>query len=232
MMPAQVDLWVLPLSCCPPDSSLLDADGRARWAALQREPDRRRFVGGALLIRAVAAAWLGQPSEQVSVSRRCRQCGGPHGKPEVVGGPQISVSHAGDLVVLASCADRPVGVDVEPVGADPGPGVAELVLAPSERRYGVGPDELMRSWVRKEAVLKAVGVGLSVAPTEVVVSAAAEPARVLAHPFPDVAQIALADVQLAGHLCSVAVIGPAGPETGVHVRVRAAASWRQPIVTG
>jgi len=42
-------------------------------------------------------------------------CIAPGGKPFLPGGPHFSISHSGGMVLLAVCADSPVGCDVEPV---------------------------------------------------------------------------------------------------------------------
>lgn len=41
-------------------------------------------------------------------------CTAPGGKPYLPGGPHFSISHSGGMVLLAVCADSPVGCDVEP----------------------------------------------------------------------------------------------------------------------
>jgi 4'-phosphopantetheinyl transferase len=87
------------------------------------------------------------------------------------------MSRTADLVVVA-LADGPVGVDVERAGsADDS--LAGVALADGERS-AAGPDGLLRTWVRKEAVLKAAGVGLGVDPRALRVSDAAGRALVAA----------------------------------------------------
>ena len=87
-------------------------------------------------------------------------------KPRIVGGPELSIAHAGDYAVIA-IADRPVGVDVEPIDhrRDVEAICAEalgddfalvLGMLPRERR----PDRFTSWWVRAEALCKATGAGL------------------------------------------------------------------------
>ncbi|WP_134765228.1 4'-phosphopantetheinyl transferase superfamily protein [Nocardioides sp. 1609] len=135
---------------------LLDADEAARVERLVRPEDRARFVTGRALLRTAAATVLGGEPRAVVVRVRCARCGGPHGKP-AVDGLEASIAHSGDRVVLAWRERGAVGVDVE----ERRPGrhvedVVDQVLAPGERS-----EDLLRTWARKEAVLKLRGVGLT-----------------------------------------------------------------------
>lgn len=79
--------------------------------------------------------------------------------------PHYSLSHCGGLALLA-IADRPVGVDLEARIPSARPALAERVLAAAELRAWRELDAESRiealtvAWVRKEAVLKATGLGL------------------------------------------------------------------------
>jgi 4'-phosphopantetheinyl transferase len=79
-----------------------------------------------------------------------------------------------------------VGVDVEAISPDRDySGVAAHVLSPPERDEllalpsGDRPFAFVRYWSRKEAVLKALGFGLSLPPSDLTVTGPKEPARVL-----------------------------------------------------
>lgn len=87
----------------------------------------------------------------------------PWGRPEALpGGPYFSISHSGPEVWLASLPHAEIGIDVEfatPQAADLLP-----LLHPDEASAlatSAGPEVLRRLWVRKEAVVKALGSGLS-----------------------------------------------------------------------
>lgn len=205
--PPLVEVWTARLDDLPLDSSWLDPVERGRRDALLREPDRRRFVGGALLVRAVAGTALGVAPELLGVDRRCPSCGGPHGRPSVAGAPSMSVSHSGSVVMLASSTAGDVGVDTEPADRQVDPAIVPLVLGGGERI--AAPDELLRYWVRKEAVLKACGVGLTVPMTDLTVSTPDSPPRVLTHRLGTDAPIGLIDVPVPGQVTAVAVVGAA-----------------------
>ena len=106
---------------------------------------------------------------------------GAHGKPYVQGegAPKVSVSSSGDLAAVALTTAGEVGVDVESVAAVGRRPVADA-LAPGE--VAASAWALAVTWVRKEAVLKATGDGLAVPPSDLVVSAAGQPPRLLAWP--------------------------------------------------
>lgn len=86
-----------------------------------------------------------------------------NGKPLLPKGYSISIAHSGNIVLCACCATGNVGVDVETV--ENRNNVAyEDYLTPAEitaLRIAQDPNlNFKQMWVRKEAVLKADGIGL------------------------------------------------------------------------
>jgi 4'-phosphopantetheinyl transferase len=126
------------------------------------------FLAAHVLARGVVSEHEGVAVGEVDLLQQCDRCAGPHGRPTSVvagqAGPCVSISHAGGYVI-AAVADRPVGVDLEPVSQDR-LDVAAVALSPAERAQldtvalAERPATLIRWWVRKEAVLKATGEGL------------------------------------------------------------------------
>ena len=169
----------------------LDTRDLTRVVALNREDDRARFATGRALLRLVASRLMEVPPQGVRVRMLCPLCGSDrHGRPVVtavdgVRPPQVSIAHAGDRVVVALTMTGPVGVDVERVSATPD-GVADVAWSPAERAAldlqpeGRSSEARARVWVRKEAVLKATGYGLAVAPSSLTVTTGPGDARVLA----------------------------------------------------
>jgi 4'-phosphopantetheinyl transferase len=88
---------------------------------------------------------------------------------------EFSVTHGGDLLVLAFAGSAPVGVDVEPIGEldDVGAELLHFTLTATERRRLLevpAPQRkriFLRHWTGKEAILKALGTGLDVEPQAV-----------------------------------------------------------------
>ena len=214
--------WARRQDADPQLASLLDDLEQQRWSAYRRNADRERFLVGCALAKTVVAAYTGQRPEQVSFDRACRQCGRPHGKPAVRGGgPELSVSHSGDLVAVA-VATAPVGVDVEQLDGrarelgdgDPA-ALGRMVLAEEERAAlaAIEPEGRARAflvaWTRKEAVTKARGDGLRVPFGEVVVAADLAAPRVTAWPYPqDPRSVSLLDLDPGpGYVAALAVIG-------------------------
>lgn len=141
----------------------LSARERERADRLAGRPDaRRRFVAARGGLRELLADHLGVGARALAIVE------GPHGKPELRGGPFFSLSHSGDLALCAVSATRVVGVDVEELR--PVPGAEEIAhrwFTPgewSEFRSAPGGElerAFFRVWTRKEAYLKALGIGLS-----------------------------------------------------------------------
>jgi len=212
----------------PVELLALSADDLARLGRLRRSADRDRSASAGVLLRAAVTAWTGAADDAVVVRRACATCGATdHGRPFVASTqairtpPHVSVAHADDVVVVAVTAAGPVGVDVEPLGAARFEGFDAVVLSDVERaahRAGAS-DGHARTWVRKEAVLKATGFGLAIDPRRVVVSAPHDLPRVIEVPSgDDAARWALEDVELApGVACSVAVRTGSGGALDVQV---------------
>lgn len=147
---------------------LLDADESARLAAFYRSADRDAYAVAHVTLRRLLGARLGQAPGAVDLAREpCVSCSGPHGRPVVPGNDvHFSLSHTSGLVMIA-LAEVPVGIDVE---GFPGPETVTDVasqLHPTERTELAAlpaaerPAAFTRCWTRKEALLKATGVGLS-----------------------------------------------------------------------
>jgi 4'-phosphopantetheinyl transferase len=193
-------------------TGLFDEVERARFAGYRRDEDKERFAVGCALAKRVVARYAGGEAASVTLNRACSECGGQHGKPAAVGTDlELSVSHSGDAVVVAVTAGAPCGVDVERLDRRrDSDALGRYVLAESERAAARTDGGLLRAWTRKEAVTKATGDGLRTPFTQVIVSGADEPPRVLAWPYPEPPQaVSLFDLDAPpGYLAAVAVLGP------------------------
>ncbi|HEX2524917.1 MAG TPA: 4'-phosphopantetheinyl transferase superfamily protein [Geminicoccus sp.] len=174
--PADVAIWTMRLD--QPDTEiarlerLLDDHERDRVGSFAYADDQRRFMvahGGLRLVLAHHLA--GPPSLPLAIGR--------HGKPHVaVRGSRLefSLAHAGELALIGVGDGIAVGVDLEPVRHLPDlAALAGHVLSPAEAATlaRLPPDRhalaFFTFWTRKEAVLKACGLGLSVEPATITV---------------------------------------------------------------
>ena len=122
----------------------------------------------------------GVSTTAVELIQVCARCGGPHGQPRVdIGGrpgPAVSLTHAGGFVATA-VAEAAVGIDLEPLDRSHAD-IEAVLLSPAEQRAWADverrerPRALLHTWVRKEALLKAIGEGLAVDPRLVSISRA------------------------------------------------------------
>lgn len=157
---------------------LLDATERNRLGRLSTIADRRRFTSAAALLRVTVADHLDIEPHSIRIDRTCADCGRPHGRPRVLRtghDVHVSVSHSGGFVGVALTEIAPVGIDVEAVTADLDD-LVDVACHPDERSAIVTSRDFTTVWVRKEAVLKAMGVGLRRDPATVVVTGPDEPA--------------------------------------------------------
>lgn len=149
------------------------------------------------------------------VEHHCLRCGADdHGRPYLVGTPelQVSLARSDGVSIVALSEAGPVGVDLEKDDAAGFDGFAESAMHPDERART--PQEATRTWVRKEAVLKATGRGLGVDPRQVRISEARQPAALIDWQAPDDPGGAwLADIPVTdGWMAAVAVLTPLGHE--------------------
>ena len=144
----------------------LTAEEEARARRLVAAPVRRGFIAGRWLVRSVLAALTG--AEPRSLELRA----GRHGKLFLAGherdGPCFNLSHSGGLAAMALVRDRRVGIDIEAKRPLTDSALlARRILGPRERARFEALQErarepaLLAAWTRKEAVLKAVGTGIS-----------------------------------------------------------------------
>jgi 4'-phosphopantetheinyl transferase len=165
--------WATPVGADPALFALLDDAERARYGQLRRPADRDRFLTAHALARLVLGRTLGRHPAALRLRSECRQCGGPHGKPQLSSGElELSLTHAGERVGVAVAA-VPVGIDVEDLAhTRVDQALAAQVLTPPEldRWLALPPagraSALLRAWTRGEAVVKALGVGLDVDPRD------------------------------------------------------------------
>jgi len=145
---------------------LCDAEQR-RAARFAFERERRRFIVARAQLRRLLGARVGAAPESIELQY------GPYGKPALGGrfaasGWRFNVAHCNDVAVYAFSRAGEIGVDVEAMrefaGAE---AIAARFFSSAESALG-----FFECWTRKEAVLKVLGCGLSMALDSFDVSAA------------------------------------------------------------
>ena len=174
--------WAWLAALRPHHLRLLDGAERDRRAAYLHDRDRDRFALGAALLRIVVGTRTDVAPDRVRIDRTCSSCGEPHGRPRIADEPvEVSVSHSGDVAAIAVTDGGPVGIDVEAVRQLQYRSLLDEVCAGTERGWVRSVRDFFVYWTRKESVLKAVGVGLDVPMSGLVVTPPNEPPRLLAY---------------------------------------------------
>jgi 4'-phosphopantetheinyl transferase len=216
-----VDVWRAPLRLRAAEVerlwALLSDDEAARVARFRFPEHRAAWVVARATLRRVLGAYVRRPPASL------RFGAGSHGKPLLAGGPHFNLSHSGNVALIAVGGARRVGVDVEQVREIEHDRLAGRFFSPAENEQLAALSQAERHgaffacWTRKEAVVKAQGVGLSLDLDAFDVSVTG-PARLLAT-RPDSAEAhrwSLADVDAGpGYAAAVAAEGD-----GWHVVVR------------
>lgn len=152
--------------------ALLDATEKARLASLRRPQDGQRYLAAHAGLRQRLARWL----ETSPATLRLHAA--EFGKPVLSDYPWLhfNLSHSDGHAMLA-LADAPVGVDLERLidSRDLSAALMQQILAPTEMPGLLGmcaheqAAKLTAHWVAKEAVMKATGLGVRLAPTDILV---------------------------------------------------------------
>jgi 4'-phosphopantetheinyl transferase len=167
--PASIHVWQFPLTA--PDgefdnyAAVLSPDERARANRFHFERDQRRFTIARAVVRSILGAYVGASAGEIVFDYA------HYGKPSLAdnrGGIRFSVSHSGEMGMLAVARGQELGVDVELIRADvETEKLAERFFSPHERESiralpsGERASSFFRCWTCKEAFLKAQGLGLS-----------------------------------------------------------------------
>ena len=148
--------------------STLSGEEKARADRFHFQNDRSRFVVARGSLRALLGKYLQRSPAALAFSY------GQHGKPALAGpeaspGLSFNVSHSSSLAVYAIARNRNLGIDVEHVRPESaGENIAERYFSAREfsELRKLPPEAKVRGffncWTRKEAYLKATGLGLRI----------------------------------------------------------------------
>lgn len=164
----QVDIWRLSLNLIPDsvksDISSLSADEVDKAESFKFEKDKHRYIVSHTFVRNVLSRYLNVDPATIEFEVN------EYGKPSLKeGGIEFNMSHSVDFVLLAATHAGRIGIDIEKIRL----GIASHVIA---RQYFSSaeieelqslPSEEDRvtaffvGWSRKEAYIKAHGLGLA-----------------------------------------------------------------------
>ena len=168
--PGQVHLWRVEVpeaaSLPAPWSGLLTAEERERVARKRIPEDARRTLTSRACLRLLLGLYLGRSPLQIALAAT------PEGKPVLRGPPapdkiEFNVSHSAKWVVLGFTRGLSLGVDVECRRELEFDDLVTGHFSPLERNaWAALPlprrfEAFFAAWTRKEAYLKALGVGFA-----------------------------------------------------------------------
>src|SRR5450830_498006 len=185
--PAGIELWQVNLDLAQADSecdwSCLDGDELVRARGFYRREDQIRFAEMRVVLRSLLAQRLNSHPRNLQFTQNA------FGKPRLRDplGMEFNQAHAGEFGLLA-LSEGAVGVDIEYCTLAPGNGeiadIAAQMLSEREllqQPQGMSDDVFFMRWVVKEAVLKALGIGIGEHLRDLSVFAAADGAYALHH---------------------------------------------------
>lgn len=166
LRPGVVYIWEgrldVPADVVAAARKLLSARERKRADRFVYDRHRRRYTVAQAHLRRVLGQLTGIPPEKVRFRYEDK------GKPFLPGGPSFNQSHSEDRLMIAVAASGRLGVDIEERRTVRLMlGIADKNFAPDEaaRLHAAPANErrrlFFRIWTRKEAFLKALGVGLT-----------------------------------------------------------------------
>ncbi|MCJ2058062.1 4'-phosphopantetheinyl transferase superfamily protein [Methylobacterium sp. J-048] len=164
------EIWIVDLAPSPEQldrcGAVLDADERCRAARFLRPADRVRYQASHAALRLILGEALGLAPAEIRLEA------GAAGKPELAGSARgaldFNLSHSGGRALVGLVRGAAIGVDVEEIRpiAD-ALRIARSHFAPDEAASlaAQAPEDIEIAffglWTRKEAVVKALGTGLS-----------------------------------------------------------------------
>jgi 4'-phosphopantetheinyl transferase len=146
--------------------AILSKDERKRAAGFYFERERRCYIRSHAALRLLLGRYLTRAPADIALVPDT------YGKPELVAacgsGLKFNLSHSGEVALMGVSLHSPLGVDIELVRDIPDfLAIAEHHFAPSEieQLLRLAPAQRRESfyvtWTRKEAFIKALGLGLS-----------------------------------------------------------------------
>ena len=161
----EVHLWTIPIAAAGNWAWALPQPDLDKADRFRSAEDRHRFEVSHGALRLLLSRYLGRPAGAISITE------GPNGKPGLAdeAGLSFNMTHSKTTVVIAMAWDMALGVDIEPLqAAGDFDRIAGQFFSPSEAAELARMDQprrgvaFLEAWTRKEAIAKALGVGVAV----------------------------------------------------------------------
>lgn len=221
LLPDAVHVWRVPLDLAGAADVqfVLSPEERVHAARFAIDRPRQVFIASRAALRSLLGRYLGVSPRDVTIVNDSQ------GKPQLTRGDLcFNLAHSGELALIAVTRGCQIGIDLEllrPV--DRSQEIAARNFHPAEIAaiLATGAEELpasfLRCWTRKEAVLKAVGVGLGY-PLDAFNALAPNDEgciHLTAHAALPATQCWLQDVRpQSDYVAAVATLQPRGPAQG------------------
>jgi 4'-phosphopantetheinyl transferase len=164
------DVWLLSARVDTRETEILEAllstEERARADSFRFAADRVRSIVARGGLRRILSCYCDASANHIAF------LDGSHGKPALLqpsSALEFNASHSGDCVLIGVTSGAPCGVDMERRRANAAElAIAEKFFCKREVEWLARSENcFLRLWVAKEAIIKAVGHGLSIALREV-----------------------------------------------------------------
>jgi 4'-phosphopantetheinyl transferase len=161
-----LDIWKIPLPAQSLESlslHLLQRDELTRFHRFYFSHHKRRYAQAKIALRTILGGYLNQAPETLQFNYN------EYGKPELAQTHclQFNVTHSKDMALLAINQSHPIGIDLEYFSARPYHGIAQHLFSFNEQHQlqqlpiSVQALGFFSVWAQKEALIKAVGLGLN-----------------------------------------------------------------------
>ncbi len=146
-------------------SLILDNYEQSRAQRFIRESDKMRYIAAHGQSRSIFSRYLGRDPRQIAIQRQ-----GDFGKPILADHAiYFNLSHSGCYALLALSLTDEIGIDIEQEREDKGSfsGIGNSVFSSAENKYIMALPKrkqqtaFFQCWTRKEAFIKAIGLGFS-----------------------------------------------------------------------
>jgi 4'-phosphopantetheinyl transferase len=164
----EIHVWSAHLTATPEQEhqhlAILSAAEQARAARFHFPMHRQRFIVAHATLRLILSNYLCIPPSEIIFAYS------PHHKPYLESANprllQFNLSHSHELAVFAFTLEHAIGIDTEKVQEASHESIALRYFSPQENRDLQQIENRRRGfyrlWSRKEAIVKAVGKGLSI----------------------------------------------------------------------